>query len=144
MYPSHSISVQCSNCGVTYDLISSRCSDCNVMRYVLLKSGQTIGDRCKGCSSNAKLKLEQEQAAMSPKSNKGLSYILDPKTLKKYPYAYLSGVLGSLVYVFINNGIVPALLLGGCALLLYALTIQSSNKPSGRIQKRSRPDIRRR
>jgi len=141
MHPSNSISVQCSDCGVTYDLISSRCGDCNVMRYVLLKPGQAIGDKCKVCSSNAKLKVEQ--AAISSKSNKGLSYIFDPQTLKKYPYAYLSGVLGGLIYLAINNGIFSALLLGGCALLLYALTVQSSNKPSGRIQKRTGPKDKR-
>jgi hypothetical protein len=142
IHPYNSISIQCSDCGVTYDLISSRCGDCSVMRYVLLKPGQTIGDKCKVCSSNAKLKLEQEQAAICSKSNKGLSYIFDPQTLKKYPYAYWSGVLGSLIYVAINNGILPALLLGCIALLLYKWTVQSADKPSGRIQKRSRPDIR--
>ncbi len=139
MHPSHSISIQCSDCGVTYDLISSRCRDCNVMRYVLLKPGQMIGDRCKGCLTNAKLHSAQEQSAISSKSNKGLSYIFDPQTLKKYPYAYWSGVLGGLIYLAINNGIFSALLLGACALLLYALTLQSADKPSGRIQKRTGP-----
>jgi hypothetical protein len=137
IHPYNSISIQCSDCGVTYDLISSRCGDCSVMRYVLLKPGQTIGDKCIVCSSNAKLKLEQEQAAICSKSNKGLSYIFDPQTLKKYPYAYWSGVLGGLIYLAINNGIFSALLLGACALLLYALTLQSADKPSGRIQKRT-------
>jgi hypothetical protein len=143
IHPYNSISIQCSDCGVTYDLISSKCGDCSVMRYVLLKPGQTIGDKCKVCSSNAKLKLEQEQAAICSKSNKGLSYIFDPQTLKKYPYAYWSGVLGSLIYVAINNGILPALLLGCIALLLYKWTVQSADKPSGRIQKRTGPKDKR-
>ena len=142
MHPSSLISVECSDCGVTYELTSSRCGDCNVMRYVLLKPGQTIGDRCKGCSSNAKFKLEQEQVAISTKSNRGLSYVFDPQTLKKYPYVYWSGVLGGLICVAIKSGIFPALLLGCIALLLYKWTVQSADKPSGRIQKRSRLDIK--
>lgn len=39
--------------------------------------------------------------------------------LKNYPYVYWIGVLGSLVYVTVNNGIFSALLLGWFALLLY-------------------------